>query len=114
MFVHAAKSGKKEAERLIHHSHQQGLPKLNPEADISTIQLVGYQMSSKEIGDLYSQVYVLKRLPGPPPCGPERAWEVTKDIVPSLKDCLRQRKGEQPGGGEELESASTPPPCPCN
>ena len=68
MFVHATKSGWKEAERLIHHDCQQGLPKLDPEVDVSTVQLVGYQMSSKEIGDLYHQVYMLKRLPGPPLC----------------------------------------------
>ena len=99
MFIHATKCGQKEAERLIHHGHQQGLPKLDSKADVSAVQLIGYQMSSKEIRDLYHQVYALKRLPGPPPCGPERAQEIMKDIVSSLKDHLRWRKGEQPGGG---------------
>ena len=32
-----------------------------------------------------------------------------KDIVSSLKDHLRQRRGEQSGGGGEPESASTRP-----
>ena len=73
MFIHATKFGQKEAERIIHHSYWQGLLKLDPVADISAVQLVGYQMSSKEIRDLYHQVYVLKRFPGPPPCGPEKA-----------------------------------------
>ena len=73
MFIHAAKSVQKEAERIVHCSDWQGLPKLDPEADIPTVQLVGYQTSSKEIGDLYNQVYALKRLPGPPLCGPEKA-----------------------------------------
>ena len=109
MFVPATESGWKEAERLICHSHQQGLPKLDSGADISAIQLVGYQTSSKEIGDLNCQVYVLMRLPGPPLCGPERAQEITKDIVSSLKDHLRWGRGEQSGGGGEPESACTHP-----
>ena len=59
MFIHAGKSRQKEAERLICCSCQQGLPKVDPKADISAIQLVGYQMSSEGIGDLYCQVYIL-------------------------------------------------------
>ena len=86
-----------------------GLPKLDSGADISAIQLVGHQMSSKEIGDLYCQVYALTRLPRPPPCRPERTQEITEDIVSSLKDHLRWRKGELPGRGGELESASMCP-----
>ena len=111
MFIHAAKSGQKEAERLIHCSHWQGLHKLDSGVDVSTIQLQGYWMSNKEIGDLYHQVYVLKRLPRPQPCRPERAWEITKDTMSSLKDHLRWRKVEQAGGGGELESAGTCPSC---
>ena len=45
MFVHAAESGWKEAERLIHHGHQHGLPGLDPKVDVSDVQLVGYQTS---------------------------------------------------------------------
>ena len=75
---------------------------------------VGYQMSSEEIGDLYQQIYALKRLPRPPPCGPERAQKITAKIMSSLKDCLRQRTGEQSGGGGDPESASTHPSCHCN
>ena len=71
MFVHAAESGQKEAERLIHHSCQKDLPRLDSEVDVSAVQLVGYWMSSEEIGDLYHQVYMLKRLPRPPLCGPK-------------------------------------------
>ena len=90
MFIHAVKCGQKEAERLIHCGHQQGLPKPGSRADVTAIQLVGYWMSSEEIGDLYQQVYVLKRLPGPLLSRPERAGEIMEDIVSSLKDCLRQ------------------------
>ena len=91
-----------------------GPPKLDSGVDVSTIQLVGYQTSSKEIGDLYHQVYALEKLPGPQFCGPERAWEIMKDILSSLKDCLRWRKGEQSGGSGEPESASPHPSCQCN
>ena len=114
MFIHATEFGQKEAERIIHCGHWQGLPKLDPKIDISPIQLRGYQTSSKEIRDLYHQVYALKRLPGPPPCGPERAQKITKDIMSSLKDCLRWKEVEQPGGGGELESAGTLTPHPFN
>ena len=110
-FVQAAESRQKEAERLICHGHRQGLPRLDSEVDVSAIQLVGHQMSREEIGDLYHQVYVLKRLPGPPPLGPKQAEEVMNDILSSLKDCLRQRRREQLGGSGEPEPTSTCPSC---
>ena len=51
-----------------------GLQGRTPKADVSAIQLVGYQTSSEEIGDLYHQVYMhLRGCPGPPLYGPERA-----------------------------------------
>ena len=99
MFMHAAKSGQKEAERLICCGNWQGLPKLGSGADVSAVQLVGYWTSSEEVGNLYWQIYALKRLPRLTPSGPERAQEIMEDIVSSLKDCLRQKKGEQSGGG---------------
>ena len=70
MFVHDAESGKKQAERLICHGCQHGLPRLDPKEDVPAIQLVGYQTSREEIWDLFHQVYMLKRLPRTPPCGP--------------------------------------------
>ena len=61
----------------------------------------------QKTGDLYHQVYALRRLPRPPLCGPERAQEITKEIVSSLKDHLRWRKGEQPGRGGEAEGTKS-------
>ena len=49
------------AEATIH-----GLPKLDPEADVSAVQLVGPQTSRKEIKSLYYEVYKLWRLLGSP------------------------------------------------
>ena len=114
MFIHATETRQKEADRLIHHSHWQSLPKLDSGLDISAIQLVGYWTASEEIRDLYCQVYALKCLSRPPACGPERAWEIMKDNVSSLKDCLRWRKGKQSGGCGEPESASTYPSSHCD
>ena len=111
MLVHAAESRQKEAERLICHSHGHGLPRLDPEADVPAVQLVGYQTSREEIGYLFHQVYMLKRLPGPPLCRPKWAWEVTRDILSSLKDHQWCRRGEQSGGSRELEPARTHPSC---
>ena len=111
MFIHATEARQKEAERLICHGCQQGLPNLDSGADIPAIQLVGHQMSSKEIGDLYCQVYALRRLPWPLLCGPERAQWITEDIVSSLKDCLRWRKGELPERGGGSESTAMHPSC---
>ena len=71
IFVHTAESGQKEVERLICRGHQHGLPRLDPRADASAVQLVGYQTSQEETWDLFHQVNMLKRLPGPPLCGPE-------------------------------------------
>ena len=109
MFLHATESGQKETEWLLPHSHCQSLPKLDSKIDVSAIQLVGYQTSSEETGDLYHQVYMLKRLPGSPPCGPEIPQEITRDIVSSVKDCLRQRRGKQSGGSGEPKPTSTHP-----
>ena len=64
----AAESGQKEAERLICHGCWHGLPRLDPKADVPVVKLMGYRISREEIGDLFHQVYMLKRLPGPPPC----------------------------------------------
>ena len=41
MFKHAADEGQKEVEHIVCQGCWQGLPKLNPEADISAIELVG-------------------------------------------------------------------------
>ena len=82
MFVHATKLGQKEAERFICWGHWHGLPRLNLEADVPTVQLVGYQTSQKETQDLYHEVYLLKRLPSTAPCRPScqmESWSWGRD-----------------------------------
>ena len=90
MFLHAAEQGQKEAERLIQWGCQCSLPRPDPEADLPTMKLVGYLTSHKEIWDLYQSVYLLRRSPGPLPCGPQQRKEAIQDILSSLRNCLHR------------------------
>ena len=92
MFVHAAELGQREAERLICHSHQHGLPGLDLQVDVPAIWHVGYQTSQGEIRDLCHEVYMLRRLPSPLPFGPEQMEKATRDILSSLRDHLQERR----------------------
>ena len=59
---------------------------------IPAIKLVGYQTSHKEIRDLYHDVYLLRRSPGPPcPVGPLLRKEAIQDILSSLRSCLHSK-----------------------
>ena len=69
---------------------QGSLPRPDSEADQSAIKLVGYQTSHKEIRDLYHSVYLLRRSPGPLPCGPQQRREPIWDILSSLRNHLHQ------------------------
>ena len=77
MFLHAASKGQKEAEQVICQGHWQHMPQLNPEAGISTVQLVRLETSREELLDIYLEVYKLHRLSGSPP-----------ENQPSWKRCL--------------------------
>ena len=109
MFLQAPDLGWKEVEWMIHWGHQHGLPHLDPQADVSAIQSVGYQSTSEEIWDLYHQVYKLRRFLGSPLCWPEQVCKLTRDVVSSLKNHLQWRGGEQPSGCKEPEPADTHP-----
>ena len=63
MFLHAAKWGQKEVERLI---CQGSISSPDLEADQSAMELMGYWTSHKEIQDIYHSVYLLRRSPGLP------------------------------------------------
>ena len=52
MLMQTVEVGQKEVERFIHQGHWHSLLRPNPEADVPTVQLVGYQTSRKEIQDL--------------------------------------------------------------
>ena len=63
MFLHATSKGWKEAEQYICQGAWQQMPQLNPEADISAIQLVQPETSREELLNIYLEVYKLHRLP---------------------------------------------------
>ena len=88
MFLHAAKQEWKE-----------------PEADVPTIKLVGYQTSHKEIRDLYHGIYLLRRSPIPLPCGPQQREEAIWDILSSLRNCLL-RQGYTTTSKEDTQGAA--------
>ena len=64
----------------------------------------------QEIGNLYCEVYKLRRLPGSRPYGPKPMEELTANVVSSLKDCQRQKEGQPPGDLEEHGLADAPSP----
>ena len=109
MFLHATEQGQKGVEWMIPWGHQHGLPKLDPQVDISAIQSVGPQTSREEFRDLYYQMYKHKRLPGSPPCWPEQMEELTANVVSSMKDCLRWKDGKPLWGSEKPGPADVQP-----
>ena len=82
----------------------------NPKADESTMELVGYQTSRREMWDIYHSVYLLWRCPGSPSCGALRRRRAIQDILSSLQSQLQSwtysAKTEGPGahGRERVET----------
>ena len=68
MFLHAAGCGQKEAECMFCRGSQGSVPKPDPGADQSAMELVGYQTSRREMRDIYHSMYLLRRPPGSPSC----------------------------------------------
>ena len=54
---------------MCHQGCWGSVPKPEPGADLSAMELVGYRMSRKEMRDIYHSVYLLRRTPGTPSCG---------------------------------------------
>ena len=108
MFLQAAHVRRREAEWMVCQDGWHGLLHLDPQADVSTIQSVGPWTSREEIQDLYYQVYKLRRLPRSPPCEPEWADVLARDIVSSLKNCLRWNEDELPGAVAHPTWSRTP------
>ena len=93
MFRHAANKGQKEAEQMVCWGCQEGLPKLDPETDLSAIQLVGLKTTKEEILSLYLKVYKQQRLPGFPPGDPK----LMEEVVSSFKGCQGWKEGRTSG-----------------
>ena len=105
MFRHAADEGQKEAEQMVCQGCQQGLPKLDPEADLSSIQLISPKTTKEEILSLYLKVYKQQRLPGSLPGEPE----LTKEVVSSFKGCQGQKEERTPSVTVRARSIDTQP-----
>ena len=82
-----------------------GLPKLDPEADLSAIQLV----SKEELQPLHLEVYKQHRLPGSPPGEPE----LMEEVVSSFNDCQGQRQRRTLETMAQYWSTSVWPPKNC-
>ena len=100
----------KEAEWMICWGCWHGLLKLDLQADISAVWLVGPQTSKEEFRTLYYEVYKLRRLPGSPLWRLEQMEKLATEIVSSLKDCLEQKEGKPLWGIEEPGLADIQPP----
>ena len=106
MFLHAAESGQKEVECMVCWG---STSEPDPEAGHSTMELVGYQTSHKEIQDIYQSVYLQWRPPGLHSCGDQLRRRTIWDILSSLKDQLHRHgypatTGEDPKPQEEWGS----------
>ena len=86
---------------MCHRGCQSCIPEPNPEADQSTMELVGYRTSRKEMWDIYHSMYLLWRCPGSPSCGASRRRRAIQDILSSLQARLQRwtysTKTEGPG-----------------
>ena len=109
MFLHAAHSGRREAVWMICQGCKHGLPCFDPQVNVSAIWSIKPHTSREEIRDLYYKVYKLRRLPRSPLCWPKWAVELTRDMVSSLKDHLKQKEDELQRGQRGSGFADTHP-----
>ena len=111
MFLHATEWGQKEAERFLWWGHQCSLPRPDHEVDLPTMKLVGYETSHKEIRDCYHSVYMLRKSPGPLPCGPqqrEAIWDILSSLRSHLHWCVYPIAAEEDTWGAVTKSQSRP------
>ena len=76
------------------------------------MKLVDTRLPHKEIRDLYHSVYLLRRSPGPLPCGPQQRREAIWNILSSLRNHLHQQvypiAAKEDTQGDVNESRSRP------
>ena len=105
MFLHATSEGRKEAECYIRWGIWRQMPQLNPEVDISTIQLVPPKTSWEELLDIYLEVYKLRRLPSSPPGEPA----ILKEVSAALP-CHSMEEEDNPDAPKQPNSHDLHPP----
>ena len=67
------------------------VPEPNLRVDQSTMELVGYWISRKEMRDIYHSMYLLRRFPGSPSCGERQRRKTIQDILSSLMVRLQRQ-----------------------
>ena len=112
MFHHATDEGRKEVEQTVHQGHLKGLPKLDPEVDLSAIQLVSPHTSKEELWSLYLEVYKQQRLPGLPPGEPELLEEIVSSFNDSHQGWKQRRALETTAWYQIDKCIWTPKNCP--
>ena len=90
---------------MVCQGHWQELPKLDLEADLSAIQLVGPKTTKEEIVSLYIKVYKQQRLPGSPPTEPE----LIEEVVSFFEGCQGQKEERTPSVTARSHSVDTQP-----
>ena len=112
MFLHTTSEGWKEAEWYVHLGIWQQMPQLNPEADISTVQLVQPKTSREELLNIYLEVYKLLRLPSSPPGELAILKEVSTALpCPSMQEEDTPDAQKQPNSHDLHPPWSGPPQC---
>ena len=81
------------------------MPQLNPEADISAVQLVQPETSLEELLDIYLEVYKLCRLPGSPP----GELVILKEVSAALP-CPSMEEEDTPDAPKQPNSHDLHPP----
>ena len=105
MFLCATSEGRKEAEQYVCQGIWQQMPQLNPEADISAIQLVQPKTSQEELLNIYLEVYKLCRLPGSPP----GELAILKEVSAGLP-CHPMEEEDTPDAPKQPNPNDLPPP----
>ena len=88
---------------MCHQGHPGSIREPSSEADQSTLHLVGYHTSQREMRDVYHSMYLLNRAPGFPSCGEATRRRAIQEILSSLQDRL-QRRTSSTEAGDVLES----------
>ena len=90
MFLHATNRGQNKAEWMVCQDSYGSMYDPDSEVDQSTMELVGYHTSQRDMRDVYQSVYLLWRAPGLPPCGAQSRRKAIQDILSSLKGQLHR------------------------
>ena len=98
--------GWKEVEWTVCQGHWQELPNLDPEVDLSAVQLVGPHTNKKEMQSLYLKVYKQWRLLGSPP----GEQELMEEVVSSFDDHQGWKQRRAPETAARSWPKDTQPP----